>query len=56
MLARARLILASAWLMVWTYPAFVEGVTLTDLGSADHLLSNYSGDRYPRAECRLLRL
>ena len=40
----------------WTYPAFVEGVTLTDSGSADHLLSNSSGDRYPRAECRRLRL
>ena len=41
---------------VWTYPAFVDRVTLTDSGFADHLLSNSSGDRYPRAECRLLRL
>ena len=40
----------------WTYPALVDGVTLTDSGFADHLLSNSSGDRYPRAECRRLRL
>ena len=40
----------------WTYPALVDRVTLTDSGFADHLLSNSSGDRYPRAECRLLRL
>jgi len=40
----------------WTYPAFVDRVTLTDSGSADHLLSNSSGERYPRAECRRLRL
>jgi hypothetical protein len=43
-------------LMAWTYPALVDRVTLTDSGFADHLLSNSSGDRYPRAECRLLRL
>ncbi len=41
---------------VWTYPALVDRVTLTDSGFADHLLSNSSGDRYPRAECRRLRL
>ncbi len=29
----------------WSYPAFVERVTLTDSGLADHLLSNSSGDR-----------
>jgi hypothetical protein len=40
----------------WTYPALVDRVTLTDSGFADHLLSNSSGDRYPRAECRRLRL
>jgi hypothetical protein len=40
----------------WTYPALVDRVTLTDSGFADHLLSNSSGDRYPRAECPLLRL
>jgi len=40
----------------WTYPALVDRVTLTDSGFADHLLSNSSGERYPRAECRLLRL
>jgi hypothetical protein len=39
-----------------TYSALVDRVTLTDSGFADHLLSNSSGDRYPRAECRLLRL
>jgi len=43
-------------LEAWTYPALVDRVTLTDSGFADHLLSNSSGDRYPRAECRLLRL
>ena len=37
---------------LWTYPALVDTVTLTDSGFADHLLSNSSGDRYPRAECR----
>jgi Uma2 family endonuclease len=42
--------------MQWTYPALVDRVTLTDSGFADHLLSNSSGDRYPRAECRRLRL
>jgi hypothetical protein len=41
---------------IWTYPALVDRVTLTDSGFADHLLSNSSGDRYPRAECRRLRL
>jgi hypothetical protein len=38
------------------HPALVDRVTLTDSGFADHLLSNSSGDRYPRAECRRLRL
>ena len=50
---------ALTWLRLWgmwTYPALVDRVTLTDSGFADHLLSNSSGDRYPRAECRLLRL
>jgi hypothetical protein len=41
---------------LWTYPALVDRVTLTDSGFADHLLSNSSGDRYPRAECPRLRL
>ncbi len=40
----------------WTYPALVDRIALTDSEFADHLLSNSSGDRYPRAECRRLRL
>jgi len=37
-------------------PRFCAGIALTDAGFADHLLSNSSGDRYPGAECRGLRL
>jgi hypothetical protein len=47
---------AEVWEEPWTYPALVDRVTLTDSGFADHLLSNSSGERYPRAECRRLRL
>ena len=49
---RAQLVKRNAPQAGWTYPALVDRVTLTDSGFADHLLSNSSGDRYPRCGWR----